>query len=218
LTSHRTYTEQSQQDKLDAATIYSMLENEIIPLYFAKNSKGYSPLWVQYIKNSIGHIAPNYTMSRMLKDYIDKFYAPEAARAKKLVAKDYALAKEIAAWKENVAAHWDDVKLVGEIQHGTDALINHASDNRNLDITLTLDTAGLGKDVKVELVVYKDADGNTKFHHASPFELVGEDGDKLTYRLKGKIKYSGIFRFAFRAYPWNKNLPHRQDFAYLKWF
>ena len=54
LTDKRTYTDQSQQDKLDAATIYSMLENEIVPLYFAKNSKGYSPEWIQYIKRSIG--------------------------------------------------------------------------------------------------------------------------------------------------------------------
>ena len=50
LTDKRTFTDQAQQDKLDAATIYSMLENEIVPLYYAKNSKGYSPEWIQYIK------------------------------------------------------------------------------------------------------------------------------------------------------------------------
>ncbi|MDE5810467.1 MAG: alpha-glucan family phosphorylase, partial [Muribaculaceae bacterium] len=49
LTDKRTFTpdQQEQQDKLDAATIYSMLENQIIPLYFKKNSAGYSPEWIQ---------------------------------------------------------------------------------------------------------------------------------------------------------------------------
>ena len=66
LTDKRTYTDQAQQDKLDAATIYSMLENEIVPLYFKKNYKGFSPEWIQYIKRSIGRIAPHFTMKRQL--------------------------------------------------------------------------------------------------------------------------------------------------------
>ena len=94
LTAKRTYQDQAQQDKLDAATIYSMLENEIIPLYFAKNSCGYSPNWIQYVKRSIATIAPHYTMSRMIRDYIDRFYSKEAARSKKLKANNYAVARK----------------------------------------------------------------------------------------------------------------------------
>ena len=77
LTDKRTFQDQGHQDQLDAATIYSMLENQIVPLYFAKNSKGYSPEWIQYIKNSIAQIAPEFTMNRMLKDYIDRFYSKD---------------------------------------------------------------------------------------------------------------------------------------------
>ena len=215
LTSKRTYTEQAQQDKLDSATIYSMLENEIIPLYFAKNSKGYSPEWVQYIKNSICHIAPNYTMSRMMRDYFDKFYRPQAERAHRLKAKDYALARQIVKWKENVASRWDEVGLVGEIEGNLDNITSSAECK---DVTLRLNTVGLGRDVKVEYVVYKEEDGEVKFHHASEMEVVGEDGDVITYHINEPGKDSGIFRYAYRAYPWNENLPHRQDFAYLKWF
>ena len=101
LTDKRTFQDQGHQDQLDAATIYSMLENQIVPLYFAKNSKGYSPEWIQYIKNSIAQIAPEFTMNRMLKDYIDRFYSKEAKRSKLLVADNYKKAKEIAAWKQN---------------------------------------------------------------------------------------------------------------------
>jgi starch phosphorylase len=70
LTDKRTYENQQYQDQLDAATIYHCLETEIIPTYYAKNSKGYSPDWIQYIKNSIAKIVPDYTMKRMLDDYV----------------------------------------------------------------------------------------------------------------------------------------------------
>ena len=83
---------------------------------------------------------------------------------------------------------------------------------------MKLDTAGLGKDVKLELVVYKEQDGKTMFHMAEPFEQVGQQGDIVTYKINYPVHENGIFRYAFRAYPWNENLPHRQDFAYLKWF
>lgn len=111
LTDKRTFQDQGHQDQLDAATIYSMLENQIVPLYFAKNSKGYSPEWIQYIKNSIAQIAPEFTMNRMLKDYIDRFYSKEAKRSKLLVADNYKKAKEIAAWKQEVVAKWDSIEI-----------------------------------------------------------------------------------------------------------
>ena len=215
LTSKRTYTDQAQQDRLDSATIYSMLENEIIPLYFAKNSKGYSPEWIQYIKNSMVHIAPNYTMSRMMRDYFQKFYCPQAERAHSHIKNKYALAKQIVAWKENVAKHWDDVQLVGEIMGNREAISAGSAD---INVTMRLDTAGLGRDVKLELVVYKEEDGKTDFYRKAQFDVVAEDGNILTYNCKVPFRENGVFRYAYRAFPWNDLLPHRQDFAYLKWF
>ena len=77
----RTYENQAYQDQLDAATIYSLLENEIVPLYYNKDKKtGYSKDWVKVIKNSIATIAPHYTMKRQLDDYYDKFYIKQAKR------------------------------------------------------------------------------------------------------------------------------------------
>ncbi len=215
LTDKRTYTDQGQQDKLDAATIYSMLENQIIPLYFAKNSKGYSPEWVQYIKNSIAHIAPNYTMSRMLRDYTDRFYSKEGERTAKLCANNFALAKEIVAWKENVASKWNDVKCLDI--NISDSLKNASPEGAPIEVTVKVDTAGLGDSISLELVIYHAIDGEEKFHGTRQFKLVATDGNVNTYHLKDKINDSGIFRYGFRIYPWNCNLPHRQDFAYMKW-
>lgn len=213
LTDKRTYTDQAQQDKLDAATIYSMLENEIIPLYFAKNSKGYSPEWVQYIKRSIGDIAPHFTMKRMIEDYIHRFYDKEAARSKKLQANDCALAKEIVAWKEKVAAAWDGIKVF-DIQASD---ITNSTTGNDFATRAIIDTNGLGKDLGLEMVVYKKEDGEEKFWFAKPFDVVKEEGNVLTYQLNMKLKDAGVFRYGYRLYPKNPNLPHRMDFAYTRW-
>lgn len=213
LTDKRTYTDQAQQDKLDAATIYSMLENEIIPLYFAKNSKGYSPEWVQYIKRSIGDIAPHFTMKRMIEDYIHRFYDKEAARSKKLQANDCALAKEIVAWKEKVVAAWDGIKVF-DIQASD---ITNSTTGNDFATRAIIDTNGLGKDLGLEMVVYKKEDGEEKFWYTKPFDVVKEEGNVLTYQLNMKLKDAGVFRYGYRLYPKNPNLPHRMDFAYTRW-
>ncbi|MCM1348114.1 MAG: alpha-glucan family phosphorylase [Firmicutes bacterium] len=213
LTDKRTYTDQAQQDRLDAATIYSMLENEIIPLYFAKNSKGYSPEWVQYIKRSIGHIAPHFTMKRMIDDYISRFYDPEARRFKALAANDYALAKEIVDWKEKVVEAWDGIKVISLDLNGPK---NNAT-GEEFSVKAVIDTNGLGNSLGLEYVSYRVEDGVEKLHQVLPFKVTKEDGSVLTYELKEKLKDAGVYRYGFRLYPKNANLPHREDFAYVRW-
>lgn len=213
LTDKRTYTDQSQQDKLDAATIYSMLENEIIPLYFAKNSKGYSPEWIQYVKRSIGHIAPHFTMKRMIDDYIERFYDPEAKRFKALDAHDFALAKEIVAWKNKVVDAWDGIKVL-EFNTNNDSQTTTGND---YTAKAVIDTNGLGRELGLEYVAYRVEDGVEYLHSVVPFKVVKEEGNILTYELHERLQDPGVYRYAFRLYPINPNLPHRQDFAYVRW-
>lgn len=213
LSDKRTYTDQSQQDKLDAATIYSMLENEIIPLYFAKNSKGYSPEWIQYVKRSIGHIAPHFTMKRMIDDYIERFYDPEAKRFKALDAHDFALAKEIVAWKNKVVDAWDGIKVL-EFNTNNDSQTTTGND---YTAKAVIDTNGLGRELGLEYVAYRVEDGVEHLHTVVPFKVVKEEGNILTYELHERLQDPGVYRYAFRLYPINPNLPHRQDFAYVRW-
>ena len=216
LTDKRTYTDQAQQDKLDAATIYSMLENEIIPLYFNKNYKGYSPEWIQYIKRSIGNIAPHFTMKRQLDDYIDRFYIPEAKRSAKLHANDFAKAREIVAWKEEVASKWDSIQVLScnfEESHP-----GAARTGEKFDINCVLDTKGLGDSIGVELVYYKEENGENKYAGRTDLKIVNRDGNIFSYALEAEMREAGIYRYALRMYPKNADLPHRQDFAYVRWF
>ncbi len=213
LTDKRTYTDQAQQDKLDAATIYSMLENEIVPLYYAKNSKGYSPEWVQYIKRSIAHIAPHFTMKRMIDDYIERFYTKEAARTGKLAANDYAKAKEIVAWKEKVAAAWDGIKVF-DVESSD---VANSVTGTDYTVRAIIDANGLGRNLGLELVVYKKEGNEENFAYTKEFDVIKEEGNVLTYQLNAKLKDAGVFRYGFRLFPKNADLPHRMDFAYTRW-
>ncbi len=214
LTDKRTYTDQSQQDKLDAATIYSMLENEIVPLYFAKNSMGYSPEWIQYIKRSIGDIAPHFTMKRMIDDYITRFYEPEASRFGRLTANGFALAKEIVNWKQKIAAAWDGIKVF-DIRHSGE--ISNSVTGQPVSVEAIVDTNGIGRDLHLELVIHRVENGQEHFVETQPFNITKEEGNVITYELNTTTKDPGVFRFGYRLYPYNDNLPHRQDFAYTRW-
>ena len=137
----RTYENQGYQDELDAATIYSLLENEIIPLYYNKDKKtGFSPEWIKVVKNSIATIAPHYTMKRQLDDYYSKFYCKEAARFKKLAADNNRLAIEIAQWKEIVAEHWDAIQVVSK---NDDFITNGGETGKKYVLQYVIDEQGL---------------------------------------------------------------------------
>lgn len=218
LTEKRTFTDQGQQDRLDAATIYSMLENEIVPLYFNKNYKGYSPEWIDRIKRSIAHIAPHFTMKRQLDDYIDRLYVPEADRAAEIKKDNYAKAREIVAWKENVASKWNQVEIVN-VDIKENSVGNGAARTGNpIEVSCVIDTKGLGDAIGVEVVKYRDHDGTSEFAGTEPLTIVKKEGNVYTYDLKTELDTAGVFRYSLRMYPNNPDLPHRQDFAYTRWF
>ena len=211
----RTYQNQGYQDQLDAATIYSLLENEIVPLYYNKDKKtGYSKDWVKVIKNSIATIAPHYTMKRQLDDYYDKFYIKEAKRFKELTANNNQLAKDIALWKENVAERWDSIRVVSR---SDDA---YAETETGVDKTITyvIDEAGLNDAVGLELVTIKNEPvDEITIHAVRPFKMVKQEGNLYTFELKFNPVQAGAYKTCVRMYPKNDKLPHRQDFAYVKW-
>ena len=218
LTDKRTYENQQYQDQLDAATIYHCLETEIIPTYYAKNSKGYSPDWIQYIKNSIAKIAPDYTMKRMLDDYEDRFYHKLATRSAHISANNYEIAKQLAAWKEEVAQHWDSFQ-VESFTCDQDLTVNGPVVGKEYNFNLVIDRHELQGMLGAEMVVMKE---DPEKHTLSPintaqFELMKEEGSKLFFKLTTTPSEAGNHKIGFRVYPVNKELPHRMDFAYVRW-
>ena len=216
LTEKRTYQNQGYQDQLDAATIYGLLENEIIPLFYNKNKTGYSEGWVKVIKNSIAQIAPHYTMKRQLDDYYSKFYCKEAARFKMLSADNNKLAKEIAQWKETVAERWDAINVVSS---SWDIPATGAMTGVEYKVKFVVNEQCLDDAIGLEIVsVHTDENGEERIFSVRPLEVVGKEGNNYTFEGKIEVSNAGNFKTAVRMYPKNANLPHRQDFCYVKWF
>ena len=218
LTEKRTYQNQEHQDQLDAATIYSILETEILPLYYARNKKGYSEGWIKVVKNSIAQIAPHYTMKRQLDDYYSKFYCKQAKRFHALAANDNAKAKEIAAWKEEVVAKWDSIEIVS-CDKLEDLKAGDIESGKEYTITYVIDEKGLNDAIGLELVTtYTTADGKQHVYSVEPFNVIKKEGDLYTFQVKHSLSNAGSFKVSYRMFPKNPELPHRQDFCYVRWF
>ncbi len=217
LTEKRTYETQEHQDQLDAATIYSIFENEIIPLYYAKNTKGYATEWIQVIKNSIAQINPRFTTKRMIDDYVEKFYQKLARRSAILKENNFAKAKEIAAWKENIAAKWDAIEVVSV--NIPDKLLHDPRVGEDYNLEVIIGTKDLNdKGIGVELVVTKqDKNNKEMLYDVEELKLVRTEGSLMYFNLDYQMNRAGSFKYAFRMFPKSEDLPHRQDFCFVRW-
>ena len=215
LTEKRTYENQEFQDRLDATTIYNILEREIIPMYYSHGSNGYSREWVHTIKNSIAMIAPHYTMKRQLDDYYTKFYTPQSNRFKLLSADNNKVAKDIAAWKELVASRWDNIKVVSaDLTQFEGNIIS----GKTYHAQVVVDEQGLDDAIGIELVaISTDAEGKEHVAKVSPFNVVKREGNLYTFELNLSTDEAGSFKIGCRMYPKHQLLPHRQDFCYVRW-
>jgi len=217
LTEKRTYENDQHQDQLDAATIYSMLENEIVPLYYAKDTKNYSPEWIQTIKNSIAQITPRFTTKRMIDDYIAKFYNKLADRSEYLRANDFAKAKEMAAWKEKMANGWNNIEIV--TMDVPEKMNHNPQAGEVYSINIVIDTKDDNENgIGIELVSTKSDKNNVdRLYSVEELSLVKTEGSKLYFNIEKQLKMAGAFKYGFRMFPKNEDLPHRQDFCYVRW-
>jgi glycogen phosphorylase len=217
LAQERTFEVQELQDELDAATIYDLLEREVIEAFYQRNKQGVPEKWVGFIKNNIFRVAPHFTTARMIRDYQDRFYIPQYARSQKLNSDNYQLAREMAAWKFWVSSIWNDIE-VKEIDIA-DGVTHPMKIGQNYPGKVVIDLKGLSSDeVGLELVITLNGN-NQPVKLIDILEFTPEsfvDGIS-TYTLNVHIQQSGTYSYGLRLFPKNENLPHRQDFKYVKW-
>ncbi|MEZ5198648.1 MAG: alpha-glucan family phosphorylase [Bacteroidales bacterium] len=213
----RTYGNQAFQDELDAETIYQLIEDEILPMYFNTNEQGVSDSWVAHIKNTISSIVPHFTMKRMLDDYYNQFYNKLFERHNALKQDNYQPAKAIRRWKEHMVENWEKVDVISVRIPDSSASPLDLGDEFAVEIVLnTHDIAA--ENIGIDLVIgQKVNDRVTEIFQKEELRLVKKSGVKATYSTSKKMKVSGVFDFAFRIFPKADFLPHRQDFNLVKW-
>ena len=217
LPQERTYDDQGFQNDLDSATIYNILENEIVPAYYDIDAAtGMSTRWIGFIKNTIGQVACNFTTNRMLTDYMDQYYLPQSARAAKLVADDYKLAREIAAWKKHISRQWQTIEVVSHTQPEASYTLSGGALMRS-EVVLNLGDI-LPEEIGVEMLfVTSDRKGRLHIQEKCEFSLTECSDGVAKFEASILPERTGMYQVATRIYPKNALLPHRQDFALVKW-
>ncbi len=217
LPAERTFEYQDLQDELDSETIYNLLEEEIIPAFYSRNKNGIPEKWVGYIKNTFAQVAPDFTTARMIRDYQERYYNPQFARSQKIKAGNFKLAKELAAWKYKISKNWNLIEVKNiEI---SDGITNKMIIGQQYPVKVYLDLKGLScKDIGLELVITEN-ENKQRPKIVERVELIAEncEGTVCLYKHHLHPNKPGTFNYGFRIFAKNEELPHRQDFGYVRW-
>lgn len=217
LPQERTYLEQEFQDELDAELIYTILENEIIPKFYHRNEEDVPVDWISSIKKSISKVASNFSTTRMMIDYEDRFYHKLYLRSNRLLQDDCELAKRIASWKRKVSRNWDSLEIITAEQFDTSrqAIVL----GKEYTSEVVLDLGNLNPDeVGVELVIAELVEnGDVTIKHTQEFDLENVEGQRATYKLRFIPNDPGAYDSGIRVYAKNKELPHRMDYTLVRW-
>ncbi len=217
LPAERTYDVQEFQDELDADTIYNIIEDEVVEAFYDRNTEKVPEKWVGFIKNTLAEVAPHFTTARMIRDYQNRYYNPQFERAQKIIANDFKLAKELAEWKIKVSSKWNEIE-VKNIEF-SDGIINKMVMGQKYPVYITLDLKGLSSnEIGVELVITENGtDKPAKIVDTLEFNVEGCEGTICKYATIVKPNHPGAYNYSFRLFAKNENLPHRQDFKYIRW-
>ena len=217
LPQERSYQNQDFQNQLDAATIYRTIIEDICPKFYTRNEKGVPEQWVSVIKNSIGHIAPNFTMKRQLDDYYERYYNKLAVTGAKVSADNYKVALDLSTWKHKVIQGWDKINIEKVSFHNIVKDPLFMGEEYFGEVVVDLGELK-AQDIAVEMVMTEvSQDGSSKLLSATPLKLQKEAGRFAHYSIDLRPEKPGNFNYGFRLYPTNPNLVHRTDFALVKW-
>jgi glycogen phosphorylase len=212
-----TYSDPHLQNQLDAETIYNVLENDIAPAFFEKNEAGIPEKWISHIKNTIAEIAPEFTMTRMLDDYKNRFYSKLATRSAALKANNYENLRRLTEWKNRFRRVWETIEIADMQVFDT---VNHALQlGEAFDAKIALNLHGLTpQEIGIELVLYKRV-ATEELELVATTELIFEklSGTIATYSIHSTPQVAGVFEYGFRLFPKNELLAHRQDFELVRW-
>ncbi len=212
-----TYDDVHLQDELDAETIYNVFETDIIPKFYNRDENGISKEWVSYIKNIIAEVAPYFTMKRMVDDYMKKFYQPLHERSKILQADGFKQVRQLVQWKQRMAHRWDRIEVVEKAAFDTDNYALKVGDAFRSRIKLRLDGIP-AEEVGLELLLFKRLDEDRlELRFTKPFELMENSNGTALFECEADPQMSGVFEYGFRLFPQHPHVPHKQDFALVRW-
>jgi glycogen phosphorylase/synthase len=208
------YNDNEMQNQLDAETIYNTLENDIIPTFFERDKDNIPVRWIEKIKASLLNLSPQFMMQRVLKEYKHNFYDKLYERSVKLRESNNAIAKGIVAWKKKILTNWNEVDVISIEIPVKEKFKSTLGEEFKIKIVLDIGRLA-AEDVGVEIIITGKTLDEDAF--VKEFSVSGQKGAEVTYECTIRTERTGAFDFAFRIFPKNINLPHRQDFDLIKY-
>ena len=194
-----------RRDREEAANLYDILEQEVVPLYFERRGQGFPRGWVEKSKRSMRTILPRFSAARMVSEYAQALYKQASAHGRALFAERFAGAKKLAAWKDRVRAAWSDVSL--RLLAQPQPVVKFGSEAR-IEVAVKLN--GLStSDVRVECLFGERA---YQFADAGPL-----DGGERRMTLDLRPESCGLVTYRIRMYPYHELLAHPHEVGLMVW-
>lgn len=202
-----------QSDEDDAISLYNLLEDQIIPLYYDRGDDKIPHKWISIAKESMISCTSQFSSARMLKDYLSEYYIPAAERHAELACNEFGITKSLSAWKKTVKERFDSVNIADVTVNGLDK--NEYLTSDVLEIMVTLEPGQMSADeLEVELVVGRNIE---KEAISMPFECVKTTKNKATYKCIYRPTDGGRYSYAIRILPVTKGLGCKFDTRLWRW-
>ncbi len=198
-----------EQDAADAEALYGVLENEIIPLFYDRDSDGLPKGWIRKMKASISSIVPVFNTETMVSRYVERMYVPMARRGMRFVADRFASAAALAAWKKHIRQSWPFV-------HFTDVT---AVNGEGIEVTARIYLGAVDPaSVRVELLC-EPCSVNGVLPHTVPMESHGLDAEGIyRYHIRYQPEPRHQWRYRLRIIPSHPMLSHKHELGLIHWY
>jgi len=211
------FEDQAYQDEIEAMAIYSLLEDEIVQLFYDRGPDRLPREWIAVMKASIKSICPFFNSNRMVEDYTKKYYLPAMLRWNHLAEDEMANARRLSTWRETISAEWDKVEIVGVESH-VDSPIPMGE---QLEVKALVDLGSLQpNDVAVE-IYHGAADSDGRVIDGKPVRLqfTGErDGDAYIFSGYSPSDFAGRHAFTVRVVPLRPGILQPLEMGYMTWW
>lgn len=204
------------QDQRDAAALYELLEQEIVPLFYERGADGLPRRWLARVKASLRTIPWRFNTHRMLHEYTEQMYVPSMERFLRLKRDGFAGAARLAEWKRRLREHWSEV-CVEEVE--ADASSEMAVGAR-IHVRARVRLGAIGpEDVAVEVFYgLLNEEGEITEGRVCPMRLAGgSDNGVYTYQGVVPCERSGRFGYAVRVRPEGHDVPQGLQLGLICW-
>src|SRR5438128_1836322 len=184
--------EPHRRDREEARTLYEILQDRVVPLYYRRDNggahSGYSSDWIRIAKRSMASLLPRYDASRMLGEYVSKYYLPASRQGRRYLDSGYQGARTVAQWKAKVRTAW-----TGVAARRLDTPRNRIQFGESIPVEIAVRLNGLApSDVCVELLLTRGLRETPVVQHSHELAAEGmlETGEHR-YRIDLKPGLAG---------------------------